>query len=96
MSWKASGVWKTPLPLNKKNDDSTFPGLAPASSPEVATKIEYDELQQNEIVALEAIYGEDFVMHTGTHSAWKVQHPTTAPPPKLTIRRELSRHSTFG
>lgn len=79
MAWKQSGVWKTPLNLDKKNDDSTFPGLKPAASPEVTTKIEYDELQQNELVALEAIYGEDFVMHEAAHSAWKVVHPTPKP-----------------
>lgn len=60
------------LNLNKNENESSFPGLQPGASPEVATKFEYEELQQNEILALEAIYGEDFVMHTGTHSAWKV------------------------
>lgn len=72
MAWQ-SGVWKSPLNLSKNNDESSFPGLQPAASPEATNKIEYEELQQNELLALEAIYGEDFVMHSGTHSAWKVE-----------------------
>ncbi|KAK7432526.1 eukaryotic translation initiation factor 2-alpha kinase [Neonectria magnoliae] len=75
MARNASGVWKTPL-NPQKNDESSFPGLQPAPSPEVNTKIEYHELQQNELLALEAIYGEDFVMHTGAHSAWKRTEPS--------------------
>jgi hypothetical protein len=71
MAWQASGVWKKPLNITKKNDDSSFPGLKP-SSPEANTKIQYEELQQNEIFAMEAIYGEDFINHTEAHGAWKV------------------------
>lgn len=70
MAWQASGAWKSSLDQTKK-DDSSFPGLKP-TSPEATTKIEYEELQNSELYALEAIYGDDFVMHTGTHSAWKV------------------------
>lgn len=57
--------------LPKPKDDSSFPGLKPAS-PEVATKIEYEELQENELMVLEAIYGDDFMKHKDTQSAWKV------------------------
>ncbi|KAF7546777.1 hypothetical protein G7046_g9206 [Stylonectria norvegica] len=75
MAWNASGVWKTPLhPEN--HDDSSFPGLKTDTSPEIANKTQYDEIQQNEVLALEAIYGEDFVMHTATHSAWKRTEPS--------------------
>jgi translation initiation factor 2-alpha kinase 4 len=73
MAGKQPGVWKTPLTLNNNTNDSSFPGLQPAASPEVTNKIEYEELQQNELLALEAIYGDDFVMHSGTQSAWKVE-----------------------
>ncbi|KAI5461476.1 anticodon binding domain of tRNAs-domain-containing protein [Mariannaea sp. PMI_226] len=76
MAWKAPGAWKSPLHHPKTNDESSFPDLQPASSPEVHTKIEYYELQQNELVALEAIYGEDFVMHKGAPSAWKKTDPS--------------------
>ncbi|KAF9881203.1 protein kinase [Colletotrichum karsti] len=73
MASKASGVWKKPINLPTKNkDDSSFPGLR---TPEAGTKIEYEELQQNEVFALEAIYGEDFVRHAETQSAWKKSEP---------------------
>lgn len=72
MTSNASGPWNKPtIKLPKKKDDSSFPGLKP-SSPEVTSKIEYVELQENELIALEAIYGDDFVKHKQTHSAWKV------------------------
>lgn len=69
-SWKPSGTWKTPL-QTPNSDDSSFPGLKPAG-PERTGKLEYEELQQDELLALEAIYGEDFVKHTEGQSAWKV------------------------
>jgi translation initiation factor 2-alpha kinase 4 len=71
MAWQASGAWKRSLPKDASGDDSSFPGLKPAT-PDATTKIEYEELQRNELLALEAIYGDDFVKHTDTHSAWKV------------------------
>ena len=71
MAWQASGQWKKPLTQSSKKDDSSFPGLKP-TAPDATIKIEYEELQQNELLALEAIYGSDFVKHNGTHSAWKV------------------------
>ena len=70
MAWQTPGAWKSPL-AKQPEDDSSFPGLKP-TSPEATNKIEYEELQQNELLALEAIYGEDFVQHSGTHSAWQV------------------------
>ncbi|PQK15440.1 hypothetical protein BB8028_0005g09530 [Beauveria bassiana] len=69
MAWQSTGAWKSPL-VKQSEDDSSFPGLKP-TSPEATNKIEYEELQQNELLALEAIYGEDFIQHSGTHSAWK-------------------------
>lgn len=73
MAGKQSGVWNTPSGLKNNKNESSFPGLLPAvASPEANNKIEYGELQQNELLALEAIYGDDFVMHTETQSAWKV------------------------
>ena len=74
MAWQASGVWKKPM-NNPPKDDSSFPGLKPAT-PDATAKIEYEELQQNELLALEAIYGDDFVKHSGTHSAWQKAEPT--------------------
>ncbi|KND93967.1 Serine/threonine-protein kinase gcn2 [Tolypocladium ophioglossoides CBS 100239] len=59
MAWRAPGAWKTPLNKSQKQDDSSFPGLMP-TTPDATTKIEYEELQKNELLALEAIYGDDF------------------------------------
>ncbi|EMT68388.1 Serine/threonine-protein kinase GCN2 [Fusarium odoratissimum] len=76
MAGKQSGVWNTPSGLKNNNkNESSFPGLLPAASPEVTNKIEYEELQQNELLALEAIYSDDFVMHTETQNAWKKSEP---------------------
>jgi eukaryotic translation initiation factor 2-alpha kinase 4 len=71
MAWTGAGAWKSPLNQGPDQDDSSFPGLRPQSQ-DAGAKIEYEELQQNEFLALEAIYGEDFISHTGTSSAWKV------------------------
>lgn len=72
-------AWKTPRtltsPSKNSKDDSSFPGLKPPG-PDATTKIEYEELQRNEIFALEAIYGDDFIQHTAAHSAWKVFRPS--------------------
>lgn len=74
MAWNPSRARGTPqldkIPAPK---DLSFPGLQ-ATSPSVTTpRIEYEELQQNEVLALEAIYGEDFKNHTKDHQgAWKV------------------------
>ncbi|KAJ6789717.1 hypothetical protein PWT90_00581 [Aphanocladium album] len=73
MAWQATGAWKSPL-VKQPEDDSSFPGLKP-TSPEATNKIEYEELQQNELLALEAIYAEDFVKHSGTHNAWQKAEP---------------------
>ncbi|EEY22034.1 TTL domain-containing protein [Verticillium alfalfae VaMs.102] len=53
MAWKSSGAWNKPiinLPKPAK-DDSSFPGLK-VTSPEAAgtPKIEYEELQENELM----------------------------------------------
>jgi translation initiation factor 2-alpha kinase 4 len=106
MAGKQTGVWKTPLNPNINNsNESSFPDLLPAASPEVLHKIEYEELQQNELLALEAIYGDDFVMHPGTQSAWKVEPhdvPLALPcrdsagQPKLMAYRNQNHTLTYG
>jgi translation initiation factor 2-alpha kinase 4 len=74
MAWQASGAWNSPINNGRRHDNTSFPGLQP-TSPDATTKIEYAELQQNELLALEAIYGDDFIKHSDTHSAWKVPFP---------------------
>lgn len=36
----------------------------------------YEERQQDEVMALEAIFGDDFVHHKAAHSAWKKSEPS--------------------
>lgn len=72
MAGNAAGPWKATLSdrTNQPND-SSFPGLKPGG-PDAASKVDNSEVQKDELLALEAIYGEDFVDHTGEQSAWKV------------------------
>lgn len=53
-------------------------GGAPVTEPSttITCTTNYDELQQNEVTALQAIYGDDFVELKGSHSAWKKSEPT--------------------
>ncbi|KAH7318357.1 anticodon binding domain of tRNAs-domain-containing protein [Stachybotrys elegans] len=76
MAWKSPAPWKKPSNNNGQGDDSSFPGLQPTSPNAAPTKIEYEELQQNELLALEAIYGDDFIKHTDALSAWKKTEPS--------------------
>jgi hypothetical protein len=72
---------------SKQNGTDSFPGLKSPGSP--AAKTHYQELQENELIALEAIYGDDFTQHRAAHSAWQVsvRQPTKQPgqPPCLAI-----------
>ncbi|KAF5019705.1 hypothetical protein F66182_8274 [Fusarium sp. NRRL 66182] len=91
MAWKQQpGVWKTPSKLDNSTNESSFPDLQPAASPEITNKIQYEELQQTEVLALEAIYGDDFVMHAGAHSAWKKTEPN------FDIRIKSSKDEDFA
>lgn len=72
MAWNASGTCKTPTSTHAHtHNDASFPGLRP-ETPDALHKNDHTELQENELVALEAIYGDDFVNHTGEQTAWKV------------------------
>jgi len=73
---------KNPPP--KKNGDTNFPGLKP-KGPESHAKTQYEELQQNEVMVLQAIYGDDFTEHKATHSAWKVGLQAKRRVPQLEI-----------
>ncbi|KAG8158764.1 hypothetical protein KVR01_011207 [Diaporthe batatas] len=57
----------------EKNEPNQGPSLAGLPSP--ALKASYEERQQDEITALEAIYGDDFVIKAA-HSAWKKAEPS--------------------
>jgi len=57
---------KKPSQAQKANPK--FPGLKPSAA---TPATQYDEQQQDEVTALEAIYGDDFVKHEALQSAWK-------------------------
>lgn len=61
----------------QKNIEKNEPnqGLQVAGLPSPALKASYEERQQDEITALEAIYGDDFVIKAA-HSAWKKAEPS--------------------
>jgi translation initiation factor 2-alpha kinase 4 len=52
------------------SSESSFPGLKPVASTE--TKSQYEEIQDNELIALESIYDEDFRRLETKGGAWKV------------------------
>jgi hypothetical protein len=75
MAWKATGTWKKSQNINEKQqqkDESSFPGLKPSGVQTTASKIQFDEVQQEEVFALESIYAPDFKTLNEGHSAWKV------------------------
>ncbi|KAI1407456.1 serine/threonine-protein kinase gcn2 [Hypoxylon sp. FL1857] len=75
MAWKPTGPWKGPRQLNTKTDDSTYPGLMP-SSPDAGPKTQYTEVQNEEIMVLQAIYGDDYIEHKAANTAWKKSEPS--------------------
>jgi translation initiation factor 2-alpha kinase 4 len=81
MAWKTPAGQRKPPPKQqpaKKNGDSSFPGLKSAGpeGPKQVQKTKYEELQQNEVMVLQAIYGDDFTEHKAAHSAWKKSEPS--------------------
>lgn len=64
-------------PPQRNTPSSGFPELKPSQLNDVAPKVplpksQYEEIQQDELIALEAIYGEDFRRIESNHGAWKV------------------------
>lgn len=58
----------------QSNNSSTgFPGIKHAKSKdEPAQKTQYEEIQEDELIALASIYGEDFRNIEKNQTAWKV------------------------
>ena len=61
---------KQAQPSKQNGKPDGFPGLKSPGNP--TAKTHYHELQENELIALEAIYGDDFTQHSAAHSAWQV------------------------
>lgn len=60
---------------DQSKDDSTYPGLLP-TSPDGTTRSHYIETQTEEVYALQAIYGDDFIEHKAANTAWKKAEPS--------------------
>ncbi|KAI1354991.1 serine/threonine-protein kinase gcn2 [Xylaria sp. FL0043] len=76
MAWKTPGPWKAPQQPNyRKYDDSTRSGLSP-TSPDTGPKTRYTDTQNEEIMVLKAIYGDDYVEHKAANTAWKKSEPS--------------------
>lgn len=83
MAWKTPGIPGTPAsrktpsqpPEKKKNvAETSFPGLAP-TGPDPAAKTEYMNIQNEELMVLRSIYGDDFIEHEAVNTAWKKSDP---------------------
>ncbi len=75
MAWKTPGPRKTSSqPTPKNGDDTSFPGLKPTST-DTNTKTEYVNIQNEEIMVLQSIYGDDFIEHKAANTAWKKSEP---------------------
>ncbi|KAK4189638.1 anticodon binding domain of tRNAs-domain-containing protein [Podospora australis] len=74
MAGKNQNNNKKPATPAKKNARDSFPGLK--ASGKLSTTAQYQELQENEVMVLQAIYGDDFIEHAAAHSAWKKSEPS--------------------
>ncbi|KAI1331968.1 serine/threonine-protein kinase gcn2 [Xylariaceae sp. FL0255] len=78
-------AWKTPvpkknntslLPNTKKHDDTKQRSNHGPASPDTGPKTHYIDTQNDEILVLKAIYGDDFVEHKAANTAWKKSEPS--------------------
>ncbi|KAI1340987.1 serine/threonine-protein kinase gcn2 [Xylariaceae sp. FL0016] len=76
MAWKSPLALKAPQQLSPKTkDDSSYPGLKP-TSPDAAPRSQYIDAQADELIALQAIYADDYVEHKAANTAWKKSEPS--------------------
>jgi eukaryotic translation initiation factor 2-alpha kinase 4 len=50
-----------------------FPELTPVATTDAAQRSSYEEIQEDELIALASIYGEDFQRLDTKAGAWKVR-----------------------
>lgn len=67
-----TGPWSPKQTKPDENSHGGFPGLRDHENVAVTAKSQYEETQENELVALEAIYGDDFQTIETQSGAWKV------------------------
>jgi eukaryotic translation initiation factor 2-alpha kinase 4 len=69
--------WGKKQQQQRNTSSSGFPELKPTKSNETAAKAapksQYEEIQEEELFALAAIYAEDFKRVGKNHGAWKVR-----------------------
>jgi translation initiation factor 2-alpha kinase 4 len=77
MAWKkpsAAQKKQAPAALSAKSDvKQSFPDLQSPAKVQDQAKTQYDEVQQEEVMVLQSIYGDDFVQHQSGNVAWKVR-----------------------
>ena len=78
---------KQAQPSKQNGKTDSFPGLKGPGKP--TAKTHYQELQENELIALEAIYGDDFTQHSAAHSAWQVMFKISSKAPPLSHLHHL-------
>ncbi|KAI2643420.1 serine/threonine-protein kinase gcn2 [Xylaria nigripes] len=76
MAWKTPGPWKPPQQPSKRQDDSKLHGLSPTDSPDSGPKTNYNDIQNEEIMVLRSIYGDDYIEHKAANTAWKKSEPS--------------------
>jgi translation initiation factor 2-alpha kinase 4 len=64
--------WNKSKQQTTKVTDTSFPGLAKSPDGTSSTQSPYQEIQNDELIALSSIYGEDFHREEETSVAWKV------------------------
>ncbi|KAI0471862.1 serine/threonine-protein kinase gcn2 [Xylariaceae sp. FL0804] len=65
-------AWKTPA---SRRAPQHYPGPK-LTSPDAGPGTQYTDAQNDELIALESIYGDDFVVHKAVNTAWKKSEPS--------------------
>ena len=74
---------------SKPSSETSFPGLTPGASNEAKTL--YEEIQDDELLALASIYGEDFRRIEAKSGAWKVWTSFSLPNEHMNLSRSRKR-----